>query len=159
MTTPRLRPIPLAILFLALVSVAPAHADKDHGVVTPDGIKWVDGPASLQKRAKMVILEGDPSKDGPFVMRVKLPDGFRIMPHTHPKVERVTVISGTLYLGRGATFDAQAAKAMPAGSYGRTGPGMKHFAWVKGETILQVHGTGPWAIDYVNPEDDPRKQK
>jgi quercetin dioxygenase-like cupin family protein len=158
MTTRRLLAIPLAILFLALASAAPAHADEDHGVVTPDHIKWVDGPASLPKGAKMVILEGDPSQDGPFVMRVKLPGGFRIMPHTHPKEERVTVIRGTFYLGMGTTFDAKAAKAMPAGSYGRTGAGMKHFGWVKGETILQLHGTGPWVIDYVNPEDDPRKK-
>jgi quercetin dioxygenase-like cupin family protein len=154
MTTPRL----LAVLSLALVWTAAGHADKDHDVVTPDHVKWVDGPAALEKGARMAILEGDPSKDGPFVIRVKLPDGLRIMPHTHPKDERVTVISGTLYLGMGATFDAKAAKAMPAGSYGRTGAGMKHFAWVKGETILQVHGTGPWAIDYVNPQDDPRKK-
>lgn len=136
-----------------------AKADKDHGVVTPDDIKWVDGSAALQKGAKMFILEGDPSKDGPFVIRVKLPDGFRVMPHTHPKDERVTVLRGTLYLGMGATFDAKAAKAMPAGSYARTGAGMKHFAWVQGETILQIHGTGPWAIDYVNPEDDPRMKQ
>jgi len=159
MRTPWLPAILLAILSLALGSDAPAHAGEDHAVVTPDDIKWVDGPASLQKGAKMVILEGDPSKDGPFVMRVKLPDGFRILPHTHPKDERVTVIRGTLYLGMGATFDAKAAKAMPAGSYGRTGAGMKHFGWVKGETTLQLHGTGPWAIDYLNPEDDPRKKK
>jgi quercetin dioxygenase-like cupin family protein len=147
------------ILSLALVSAAPPHAGKGHAVVTPDDIMWVDGPASLQKGAKMVILEGDPGKDGPFVMRVKLPDGFRIMPHTHPKDERVTVISGTLYLGMGATFDAKAAKEMPAGSYGRTGAGMKHFGWVKGETVLQVHGAGPWGITYVNPADDPGVKK
>jgi hypothetical protein len=92
-------------------------------------------------------------------MRVKMPDGFKIMPHTHPKDERVTVITGTLYLGMGEKFDERAAKAMPAGSYGRTGAGMKHFGYMRGETILQLHGTGPWAVEYVNPEDDPRKKK
>jgi quercetin dioxygenase-like cupin family protein len=148
-----------AILSLALVATALHQADKNHTLVTPDDLKWVDGPATLEKGAKMVILEGNPSKEGPFVMRVKLPDGFRIMPHTHPKDERVTVLQGTLYLGMGATFDEKAAKAMPPGSYGRTEAGMKHFGWVKGETILQLHGTGPWTIDYVNPKDDPRKKK
>ena len=69
-------------------------------------------------------------------MRVKLPDGFRIMPHTRPKDERGTVISWTLYLGTGATFGAKAAKAMPAGSNGRTGAGMKHFG---------RSGVEPWA--------------
>lgn len=158
MTPTRRSALSLAIVSLALASAAPPHGDKDHEVVTPDDVKWVDGPPSLAAGAKMVVLEGDPSKDGPFVMRAKLPDGFRIMPHTHPKDERVTVLAGTLYMGMGATFDEKAAKAMPAGSYGRMGAGVKHFAYVKGETVLQIHGTGPWAIDYVNPDDDPRKK-
>jgi quercetin dioxygenase-like cupin family protein len=147
----------LTFAFAALALVA--HPDRDHEVLTPPALKWVDGPASLPPGAKMVILEGDPAKDGPFVMRVKLPDGMKIMPHTHPKDERVTVLSGTLYLGMGATFDAKAAKEMPAGSYGRTGAGMKHFGYVKGDTVLQLHGEGPWAITYLDPADDPRKKK
>ncbi len=147
-----------AIVVLSLAA-ASHHPDKDHEIIIPDEIKWVDGPLSLPKGAKMVILEGDPTKDGPFVMRVKMPDGFKIMPHTHPKDERVTVIAGTLYLGMGEKFDEKAAKAMPAGSYGRTGAGMQHYGYMKGETILQLHGTGPWAVVYVNPNDDPRKKK
>lgn len=148
-------------MFLAAFAslVLAAQPDKDHEIVTPDGTKWVDGPASLPPGAKMVILEGDPNKDGPFVLRVKMPDGFKIMPHTHAKDERVTVLAGTLYLGMGEKFDEKVAKIMPAGSYGRTGAGMKHFGYVKGETILQLHGSGPWTVDYVNPSDDPRKKK
>ena len=146
-----------AIVFLTLTTAS--HTDKDHEIIVPDDIKWVDGPLSLPKGARMVVLEGDPTHDGPFVMRVKMPDGFKIMPHTHPKDERVTVITGTLYLGMGEKYDEKAARAMPAGSYGRTGAGMKHFAYVKGETILQLHGTGPWSVEYVNPDDDPRKKK
>jgi hypothetical protein len=151
----------LLVLCSLSVSAAPPHSAKgeEHEIRTPDELKWVDGPSSLQAGAKMVVLEGDPSKDGPFVIRVKLPDGFRVAPHTHPKDERVTVITGTLYLGMGGTFDEKLGKAMPAGSYGRTAAGMKHFGWVKGETILQLHGVGPWSIDYVNPADDPRLKK
>jgi len=145
----------LAILLLAF---APS-AEKSQEVVTPESIKWVDGPASLTKGARMAILEGDPTKEGEFVIRVKMPDGFRIMPHTHAKDERVTVFSGTLYLGMGGTFDEKEGKAMPAGSYGKTEAGMKHFGWVKGETVLQLHGTGPWTVTYVNPADDPRNRK
>ncbi|MDB5308382.1 MAG: hypothetical protein JWO38_2584 [Gemmataceae bacterium] len=152
--------IPLAALSLAFVSAAP-HSDpaKDHELITPSDIKWQDGPPSLSKGAQMAVLEGDPSKEGAFVLRIKLPDGFRIAPHTHPKDERVTVITGTLYLGMGGTFDEKMGKAMPAGSYGRTEAGMKHFGWVKGETVLQLHGSGPWGITYVNPQDDPRNKK
>lgn len=154
--------MPVHLLAAALVLTAPpgGHTDreKDHAVVTPADLKWVDGPASLPAGAKLVVLEGDPAKDGPFVLRVRLPDGFMIMPHTHPKDERVTVLAGTLYLGMGDKFDEKGATALPAGSYGRTAAGMKHFGWVKGETVLQLHGTGPWAVVYVNPADDPRKK-
>lgn len=153
--TPRLLTVALA---LALVS-ADHRDDKDHVVVTPADLMWRDGPATLPKGAKSVVLEGDPTKAGEFVLRVKLPDGMKIMPHTHPKDERVTVLMGTLYLGMGESFDEKKAKVMPAGSYGRTGAGMKHFGFVKGETVLQLHGTGPWAVVYVNPADDPRNQK
>ena len=136
-----------------------AAAANDIGVFSPSEIKWVDGPASLPAGAKFALLEGDPSKEGPFTMRLWLPDGFRIPPHWHPKVERVTVISGTFNLGMGEKFDQNATRAMPAGTFGFWKEGMRHFAWAKGETILQLHGIGPWTVTYVNPEDDPRNQK
>jgi anti-sigma factor ChrR (cupin superfamily) len=119
-------------------------------------MKWLDGPPSLPKGAKIAVLEGDPSKEGPFVFRVKVPDGYRIPPHTHPKMERVTVISGTFNIGMGEKFDQSATEAMPTGTYGYWEPGMKHFVWTKGETVVQFHGIGPWTITYVNPADDPR---
>jgi quercetin dioxygenase-like cupin family protein len=122
----------------------------------PDKLEWKDAQAALPAGAKVVVLEGDPTKPGPFVMRLKLPDGYRIAPHTHPRPERVTVISGTLYVGMGTTFDKAKSYEMPAGTYGSWPAGMKHFGWFQGETILQLHGEGPWAVDYVNPADDPR---
>jgi hypothetical protein len=128
-------------------------------VHTPDGLKWKDGPPSLPPGAKFAVLEGDPSKPGPFVFRVKVPDGYRIPPHTHPKPERVTIISGTFHLGMGETFDAAKGEALPAGTYGTWPAGMKHHVWVMGETVVQFHGDGPWVIEYVNPKDDPRNAK
>ena len=128
-------------------------------VFPPADIKWQEGPPSLPKGAMVAVLEGDPGKEGEFVMRAKLPDGYRVPPHTHPKTERVTVISGEFHLGMGAKFDEKACQAMPAGTYGHWPAGMKHFAWAKGETVIQVHGTGPWSIEYVNPDDDPRNKK
>src|SRR4051812_22228258 len=101
----------LAAVSLALLALSPVHADhpdKGHVVVLPDDIKWIDGPPSLPPGCKMVVLEGDPAKEGPFVMRAKMPDGYRIMPHTHPKDERVTVLSGALYMGTGEKFDEKA---------------------------------------------------
>jgi quercetin dioxygenase-like cupin family protein len=125
--------------------------------VYPAGeVNWQKGPDSLPPGAERAILEGDPSKSGPFVFRIKMPDGYAVPPHVHPKAERVTVIKGTLNIGMGEKFDKAAARAMPAGSFGYWPAGMKHFGWMTGETILQLHGNGPWQITYLNPADDPR---
>ncbi len=151
----------VAVLFSRVSAPSAEHDDKKEmaALHRPDGLKWQDGPPSLPHGAKFAILEGDPAKPGPFVFRVKVPDGYRIPPHTHPKPERVTVISGTFNLGMGDKFDATKLEAMPVGTYGTWPAGMKHFVSVKGETVVQFHGDGPWVIEYVNPPDDPRKKK
>jgi quercetin dioxygenase-like cupin family protein len=143
---------------IVLSSSAAQHKDEIVIYAAPD-IKWMDAPPSLPKGAKIAILEGDPGKEGAFVFRVKLPDGYRIPPHTHTKPERITVISGTFNIGMGEKFDDTKGRAMPAGTYGQWPAGMKHFVWAKGETVLQFHGIGPWTIKYVNAADDPRNQK
>lgn len=134
------------------------HESEGFKLNAPDALEWKDGPASLPKGAKTAVLEGDPSKEGPFVFRVKVPDGYRIPVHTHPKTERVTVISGTFNIGMGDAFDKEKTKPMAAGTYGYWEAGMKHFVWIKGETVVQFHGMGPWSIQYVDPKDDPRNQ-
>jgi quercetin dioxygenase-like cupin family protein len=126
-------------------------------VFPPDKTLWKPGPPSLPKGAVFAVLEGDPGKPGPFVFRVKVPDGYRVPPHTHPKTERITVLAGTFYVGMGEKEEA-AYTAMPAGTYGHWPAGMKHFVKAKGETVLQFHGQGPWSIKYVNPADDPRNK-
>ena len=128
-------------------------------VYSPTEIKWQKGPASLPAGAQMAVLEGDPAKAGPFVFRVKVPDGYTVPPHTHPKAERVTVIAGTFHIAMGEKLDKTGGQTMPAGSFGHWPAGMKHFAWVSGETIVQFHGIGPWMINYLNPADDPRNPK
>ena len=136
------------------------HADEHSNGIKlnyPDELEWKDGPPSLLKGAEIAVLEGDPAKEGPFVFRVKVPDGYQIPPHTHPKVESVTVITGTSNIGMGEKCDQSKTEAMTAGTYGYWEPDMKHFVWTKGETIAQFHGIGHWRIEYVNPKDDPRK--
>src|SRR5437764_15079009 len=116
--------VALSVLVFASLSAPsrgdqPAQHDKDEvAVFTAAEIKWVEGPPSLPKGALVALLEGDPTKEGPFVIRVKLPDGYRVPPHTHPKTERLTVISGTFYIGMGDKFDQIATRPMPAGAYG-----------------------------------------
>lgn len=129
-----------------------------HGIVTPEKIVWKDGPPSLPAGARFAVLEGDPAKEGYFAMRLLLPDGYQIPPHTHPNVERLTIVSGTFHLGHGDRFDKGGATALPAGSYSFMEPGMKHFAWAEGRTVVQLTTVGPWAINYVNPADDPRQR-
>lgn len=152
-------------LALALLATAPlAGLDEqgrpaDHGFFEAGAVQWKDGPPSLPAGAKFALLEGDPSKEGLFTMRLALPDGFKIPPHWHPAVEHVTVISGEFHLGMGEKFDTSGGgHRLPAGAFAFMPPGMRHFAWTKGDTVLQVHGVGPWQVNYVNPADDPRKK-
>ena len=134
-----------------------ATAASTHVVVAPESITWGPGPASLPPGAEMALLDGDPSKAGvPFVIRAKLPDGYRVAPHFHPTAENVSVLSGTLLVGMGDTFTESSMKTLGAGGFAKMPKGMHHYAMSKGETIIQVHGVGPFAVTYVNPSDDPR---
>lgn len=130
---------------------------KEHVLVNQKELKWVEGPASLPKGAMMAVVEGDPkAPNALFTIRVKLPANYKVMPHSHPADEHITVISGTFNMGMGETFDMKKATALTAGGFGVMPVGHKHFAFSKGETVIQLHGVGPWAINYVNPSDDPR---
>ncbi len=139
--------------------VTAQSAAGEMGIFPAAQVKWTNGPASLPAGAKLAVLEGDPAKEVFFTMRLWLPDGFEISPHWHPKVEHVTVISGTFNLGMGEKFDQAGGREMPAGTFGFWPAGMRHFAWTKGDTVIQLHGIGPWTITYVNPSDDPRNMK
>jgi quercetin dioxygenase-like cupin family protein len=160
----------LVLGLLVLAAVCQTRADttgdkdshgaaKGHHMVTPHDLKWGPGSAALPPGAKLAVVSGDPSKAGaPYVIRVKMPDGYRVAPHWHPVDENVTVLHGTLGMGLGDKFDPRAGKELPAGSFSRMPKGVRHFAWAKGETTIQVHGVGPFEIHYVNPKDDPRKK-
>jgi quercetin dioxygenase-like cupin family protein len=134
-----------------------AHGPDEHILYRVEDIEWQSGPRMLPDGAEYVVLEGDPSEPGIFCMRLRLPDGYVIPPHTHPNVERVTVISGTFYLGHGETFDRDAAHKLAAGSFTVMPPEMKHFAFAEGETVVQITTFGPWDIHYLDPADDPRR--
>ena len=164
----------IVIVLTAAIAVAPAAASAQtgkkatpakpgmakHVVVAPSDIKWGPGPASLPAGAQMAVLDGDPSRAGvPFVIRAKFPDGYRIAPHWHPTDENVAVMSGTFLVGVGDTFNEKSMTTLAAGGYARMPKTMHHYAMAKGETTIQVHGVGPFAVTYVNPSDDPSKKK
>jgi hypothetical protein len=135
------------------------QAGQDHVMVTPDQIKWGPAPPALPPGAQMALLDGDPSQAGsPFVIRAKLPNGYKVPPHWHPTDESVTVLQGTFMMGLGEKLDPAAAHAMTAGSFSRMPKEVRHFAWAKGETVIQVHGIGPFEVHYVNAADDPRNK-
>ncbi len=135
---------------------ATATAEATHIAVDAGDVVWGPAPAALPAGAEVAVLAGDPSKEGPFVMRARLPDGYRIASHWHPVVESVTVISGTFGIGMGETFDSTAGKELGPGGLFVMQPETAHFAWATGETVIQVHALGPWQLNYVNPADDPR---
>ena len=136
---------------------APSPAGSHAIVVSPDQVKYGPAPASLPPGAELAILEGKPSEPGPFTMRLRIPDGYRIPPHHHPGIEHLTVLEGTFRVGMGEKFDASALKELPTGTFAALAPGSRHFAQARGATVVQVHGIGPWKLTYVNPTDDPRR--
>lgn len=146
-------------LLLAAEPTAQPAVSASHILVTPPDIKWAPAPASLPAGAQAAILEGDPAKPGMFAMRLKVPDNYRIAPHFHGADEHLTVLQGTFVLGMGEKFDDKAGKDLTAGSFAMMPAGMRHFAYTKGETIVQVHAMGPWTLTYVNAGDDPRNKK
>jgi hypothetical protein len=134
-----------------------AGEHRDHVMVTPADLPWADIP-SLPGGAKLAVIEGPITEAVPFTFRIKFPANFTVPPHWHPAVERVTVLSGTLHLGRGDTFDQAKTKALPAGSISIMEPKINHFGWTSEATVVQLSGMGPWGITCINPADDPRKQ-
>jgi quercetin dioxygenase-like cupin family protein len=146
-----------AIALSAGAAVAAIRAPD--AVVVSGNEKWGPAPPALPSGAQAAVLYGDPTKDGPFVMRLKAPKGYAIPPHTHPKPELVTIISGDFRVGMGRTADRTKTTAIPAGGFFAVEPGMEHYAFADQDAVLQINGTGPWMITYVNPADDPRTRK
>lgn len=134
-----------------------AVADDRHVMISPEKVDWAAGPASIPTGARAAILYGDPGTDGLFALRLKLPAGYQLPPHHHPQPEVVTVISGTFHLGMGERADRDATVPLKAGSFFAFEPGMAHYAFTDEETVIQLNSTGPWGLEYVNPDDDPRR--
>lgn len=132
---------------------APAHV-----LTTAAEIQWGNPPPVFEKGASFAVISGDPGKSGLFVVRLKMPAGYKIAPHWHPTDEHVTVLSGTFALGMGDKFDAATMKELPVGGYALLPADMRHYALAKTEATVQVHGMGPFVLTYVNPADDPSKR-
>jgi quercetin dioxygenase-like cupin family protein len=119
-------------------------------------LKWGPAPAAFPSGAQMAVVSGDPGKAGPFTIQLSMPDGYKIKPHSHPTDENVTVMKGTFLVGMGDTWDVAKTKPLAAGASGAVPANAAHFAQAKGKTVVQVESTGPFAMTYVHPSDDPR---
>ena len=150
----------VAIALCAMI-VAPlsawAQGSKMELLSGPDAVKWGPVPPVFPKGAMIAVLAGDPSKEGPYVVRLKMPANYKVPAHHHPTTEDVTILSGSFHAGMGDKLDADKGQTFEPGGFISMPAGMNHYAWTTSETIVQVQGDGPFAIIYVNPADDPSK--
>ena len=134
---------------------APKAAMASHPIVTADSLKWAPlfpGVDAIQ----MAVVSGDPSKPGPFVIRLKVAKGASIAPHWHPTTENVTVLQGTFSVGMGDKLDESKLTKMQPGDFVSVTAHAHHYAKADTDTTVQVNAPGPFVITFVNSADDPR---
>jgi quercetin dioxygenase-like cupin family protein len=126
--------------------------------VLPEDIDWEPFP-SFPPAARLAVVVGRPAEPAPYVVRVKVPSGVKLMPHRHREDRVYTVMSGVFYIGVGEQFDEGELRAYPPGAVIVLPGGTPHFHWAKsGEYVTQVTAFGPISLEYVDPRDDPRNQ-
>src|SRR3984957_12265460 len=152
--------LPFLVVALSLTALLVAQPSQAQNAFTPDQVKFGPAPPFLPPGAQLAVLEGDPmASSGDYTIRLKMPDGYKIAPHTHPYRENVTVISGTLKVGMGDQFDASKMMRFGTGSFAYLDPSVHHYAAASGETVLQIHAQPPVKVNYINPADDPSMKK
>ena len=142
------------------LGVMAASASTPNNAFTPDAMQYGPVPSFIPPGAQLAVLEGNPlAPSGDYTVRLKMPDGYRIAPHWHPRRENVTVISGSFKVGMGDRFDESSMMTFPAGSFAYLDPDMHHYAMANGEVVVQIHGMSPVQFNYINPDDDPGRKK
>jgi quercetin dioxygenase-like cupin family protein len=132
--------------------------DRFHAIRAED-IQWTTF-AAYPPTVHLAVMVGDPSKPGPYTIRVKVPGGQKFMPHKHPEDRVYTVLSGVFYIGLGEEFDESKLSAFAPGSIVVLPGNQPHFHWAKsGEYITQITAEGPLGLDYIDPDNDPRTSK
>ena len=147
----------MKLLFLASVSLLTAGPALQAKPIR-SSLKWMDGPPSLPSGVQMAVVSGDPSKKGKFTIRLKMPADYAVPPHSHPTNEVVKVVSGKLHYGMSDKLNMAKAKTLNVGHFVTMTAKMNHWVHAPAPTTVQVSGTGPFQITYVDPKDDPRKK-
>lgn len=142
-------------------TATPAKGGKEsHIMLKSSDLKWMEGPEGLPAGSKIAVLEGDPAKAGPFTVRLIFPPNYKIMPHWHTNIEHGTVLEGEFYMGHGTTYDEAKGSMLPVGGFAVMPSKFNHYAFTKDkQTVIQLHGIGPFDINYLDPTHDPRKKK
>jgi quercetin dioxygenase-like cupin family protein len=153
-----MRLVALSLGTTIVAAPSPLKAAEHHTVVSADAVAWGPAPPSLPPGAQAAVLLGSPAKEGPFVIRLKFPAGFVVPPHRHSKDEFVTVMAGKFAIGTGEKLDRESMNVLPPASFVHLPAGMPHYAAAEAETIVQINGTGPFDVTYINPNDDPRRK-
>jgi quercetin dioxygenase-like cupin family protein len=155
----RFRPC-LSLIIALLVLVPEARAAEMVMVAGEDAVSWTPAPPSLPKGSEISIIAGDPDKPGPFTLRLRFPPDYVIAPHTHATDESVTLLSGSVMHDMGETIDKERGKLFKKGAFLYLPAKMPHSLWTTSEgAVIQVSGTGPFGLDYINPDQDPRRMR
>lgn len=129
---------------------SPSPAAPSASTAGQPDIQWGPAPSVLPPGAQIAVIEGNPGSTGTFTLRLKFPNGYKIPPHTHPTIENITVLEGTFLAGMGTQFDESKLEAYARGGFFSLPAEHAHFAMARGETVVQVHGLGPFVVTYVN---------
>jgi quercetin dioxygenase-like cupin family protein len=156
MIVPRLTLVLCCLGFTAFAHRLHAEAKPEAVAVTPSEMKWGAQGAFALPGMEQVNLVGNPSKPGPYTLRLKFPAGYKLAPHTHPDFREVTILSGTFYTGYGEKFEEEALKTLPAGSFYTEPANLSHFIEVREPVVIQVSGVGPSTRMFINPSDNPK---
>ena len=124
----------------------PKTGDAAVTIVTTTEAVWMPGPAVFPNGLELSVLQGDPFKEGPFVVRLRAPAGYRIPVHVHGGAEHVTIITGDLLVGAGKTFDAATLRRLAPGDFVSIPGNVPHYATTTSGVTMQVHGIGPLTI-------------
>lgn len=142
--------IRIATLLVLIAAGNAAQAQAARAIaLTPSEMVFSTAGLTLPGMGQ-VNLVGDPTKPGPYTVRLQFPDGYRIDAHHHPDAREVTILSGIYMTGYGSVFDLKSLKELPAGSFYTEPAVMPHFIVTRGPVVIQVSGMGPSARRFVD---------
>lgn len=151
-----MRKIPLCVAMF-LLGAAPAFPEEQPHFVSAATLNWSEAPAMFPKGANAALVSGNPETDGLYVVRLQFPANYKIPAHRHPLAEYITVLMGSFHIGMGDKLDMSKSTEVAPGGFVEVPADMNHYAWTTEQTVIQVHGQGPFEITYSDPANDPSK--